>query len=157
VGEFSATLDRIRHGHQQSPGKSPDLAAAFESFSAARESIKYGSKQSRDESLEKTADIDKAKKRIEVEVQKLEEILTKIEQLLPKMRVALGDESKEPCDPTPHLIAVRSAELARFVAGIERAVESSIHPLPPDLEQLVKKFRPVLRAVPALFRHSVPH
>jgi hypothetical protein len=133
------------------------LRTVMDELAAALDRIKCGRKQAPDKSQDRAKEIDKAIDHIKAQAQKLEEIMTKIEQLLPKMMAALGDDSKEPCNPTPQLVAVRTAELERIVAKIEWAVESSIYPLPPDLDRLVRKFRPVLRAVPVLFRHSVPH
>ena len=86
-------------------------------------------------------DIDNEINQVKAQSQKLNEIVKKIEQLLPQMMAALGDKSKQPCNPTPQLIAVRTAELGQIIAGIEFAVESSAYPLPPDLDQLVKRFR----------------
>ena len=87
----------------------------------------------------------------------LAEFNAKFEKMLQQMVAELGHDSNQHCKPTPQLIAVRTAELARMVGKIESAATSSVYPLPADLDWLVKRLRPMLRAVPTLFRHSVPH
>jgi hypothetical protein len=89
-------------------------------------------------------------------IQKRNDFNTKFEQVVQTMMATLGHESKQHCNPTHQLIAVRTAELARIVAKVESAAASSAYPLPADLDLLVKKLRPMLQAVPTLFRNSVP-
>ena len=129
------------------------LRAVVTDLSAGFDRLQKGSNPIKDKIL----DIDRVVKQLKAQARKLEEVAAKIEELLPKMMAALGDPAKEPCNPTQQFIDVRVAGLARLVAEIEDLTASSIYPLPPDLQLLVSRFRPVLTAVPALYRYHVVH
>jgi hypothetical protein len=93
---------------------------------------------------------------IQAETQQRNDFNAKFQQVVQAMMATLGHESKQHCNPTQQLIEARTAELARMVGKVESAAASSVYPLPADLVFLVKRLRPMLQAVPTLFRHSVP-
>ena len=93
---------------------------------------------------------------IQAETQQRNDFNAKFQQVVQAMMATLGHESKQHCNPTQQLIEARTAELARMVGQVESAA-SSVYPLPADLDLLVKRLRPMLQAVPTLFRHSVPN